>query len=59
MTYCEYCYRILKAETEKFDAIYEDYIINLIGTAGLTELRSNELLEPCGIVHERALYALR
>lgn len=59
MSYCEYCYRILKDATVGFDAVYEDYIINLIGAAGLAELRSNNLLEPCGIVHERTLYAVR
>lgn len=59
VTYCEYCYQILKNATKGFDAVYEDYIINLVGEAGLTELRSNDLLEPCGIIHERTLYALR
>lgn len=58
MTYCDYCYRILKIDSKELDAMYEDYIINLIGVAGLTELRSNSLLEPCGIVLGRQLYAL-
>lgn len=58
MTYCDYCYRILKIDSTGMDAIYEDYIINRIGVAGLTELRSNGLLEPCGVVQGRQLYAL-
>ena len=58
MTYAEYCYQILKSDTKGLDAMYEDYIIHLIGIAGLTELRGNSLLEPCGIVLGRQLYAL-
>lgn len=58
MTYCENCYQILKLESENLDAIYEDYIIHLIGVAGLTELRGRNLLEPCGVVNGRPLYVL-
>ena len=58
MTYAEYCYQILKSSENGLDAMYEDYIIHLIGVAGLTELRGNHLLEPCGIVLGRQLYAL-
>jgi hypothetical protein len=58
MTYADYCYQILKSDSKAFDAVYEDYIINLIGVAGLTELRGNGLLEPCGIVLGRQLYTL-
>ena len=58
MTYAEYCYQILKSAEKGLDAMYEDYIIHLIGVAGLTELRGNSLLEPCGIVLGRQLYAL-
>lgn len=58
MTYADYCYQILKSDMSGLDAMYEDYIIRLIGVAGLTELRGNHLLEPCGIVLGRQLYAL-
>lgn len=58
MTYCEYCYDILKLDAKGLDAMYEDYIIHVIGVAGLTELRTNNLLEPCGVVHGRHLYAI-
>lgn len=58
MTYAEYCYEILKRDAKGLDAMYEDYIIHVIGVAGLTELRTNNLLEPCGVVHGRHLYAL-
>lgn len=58
MNYADYCYQILKSDAKALDAVYEDYIIHLIGVAGLTELRGNHLLEPCGIIHGRQLYAL-
>ena len=58
MTYADFCYQILKSASDGLDAMYEDYIINLIGVAGLTELRGNSLLEPCGIVLGRQLYTL-
>ncbi len=58
MTYADYCYQILKSDAKALDAVYEDYIIHLIGVAGLTELRGNHLLEPCGIIHDRQLYTL-
>ena len=58
MTYADYCYQILKSDAKALDAVYEDYIIHLIGVAGLTELRGNSLLEPCGIINDRQLYTL-
>lgn len=58
MTYADYCYQILKSNEKGLDSMYEDYIINLIGVAGLTELRGNHLLEPCGIVLGHQLYVL-
>lgn len=58
MTYAEYCYQILKSSDKGLDAMYEDYIIHLIGVAGLSELRGNHLLESCGIVLGRQLYTL-
>lgn len=58
MTYADFCYQILKSDAKALDAVYEDYIIHLIGVAGLTELRGNSLLEPCGIINDRQLYTL-
>lgn len=58
MTYADFCYQILKSDAKALDAVYEDYIIRLIGVAGLTELRGNSLLEPCGVINDRQLYTL-
>ena len=57
-TYVDYVYEIVKNEMGCLDAVYEDYIVHVVGHAGLTELRSNGLLEPCGVVEGRQLYAL-
>ena len=57
-TYLKHVYEIVKHEAKDMDAIYEDYICYLVGVAGLTELRSNDLLESCGVVNGRQLYAL-
>ena len=56
--YIEELYKILKEAVIGLDAIYEEYIINLIGTTGLMALHSNSYLETCGVVNGRQLYAL-
>lgn len=58
MTYADYVYEIVKLEFAKIDALYEDYIIHLIGTIGLKILLKNKCLETCGVVNGRQLYAL-
>lgn len=57
-TYADYVYDIIKEQTEKFDAIYEDYITELVGVFGLNALLDNNLLETCGIVNGKQLYVL-
>lgn len=51
-------YTIVKNESEGFDAIYEDYIVSLVGLYGLLILKGNNLLEACGAVNGRQLYTL-
>lgn len=58
MNYLKYIYLTLKAETFNLDSIYEDYIIQLIGTTGLEELKKANLIESCGIVNGRQLYTI-
>lgn len=56
--YANICLLILKSATdEKLDAVYEDYIIKLVGEHGLSALLKHRLIEPCGIVNGRNLYA--
>lgn len=56
--YVDYVYNIIKFETDGFDAIYKDYIIELVGIFGFNALHQHKLLESCGVVNGRQLYAL-
>lgn len=56
--YVEEVYKALKERVVGLDSIYEDYIITLIGTTGLTALFTNGYLETCGVVNGRQLYVL-
>lgn len=51
-------YKTVKDVCDEFDAIYEDYIVYLVGYEGLHLLQKNRLVETCGVVHGRQLYAL-
>lgn len=51
-------YEIVKNETFGFDAIYEDYIVKLVGADGLNILKENKLVETCGVLNNRQLYVL-
>lgn len=51
-------YDIVKNESVGFDAVYEDYIIELVGEKGLMLLKKNRLLETCGVINNRQLYVL-
>lgn len=48
----------LKAAFPKADAIYEDTIIDICGMEGLLCLREIRLIESCGIIEGRRLYAI-
>ena len=58
MNYLDKVYEIVSRETDGFDAIYEDYILELIGVHGFNELRRNKLLEGCGSINGRSLFVL-
>lgn len=51
-------YETVKNASIGFDAIYEDYIIDLVGLDGFDILRKNKLLESCGSIYDRNLYTL-
>lgn len=51
-------YKTVKDVCGDLDAVYEDYIIYLVGYEGLYVLRENKLVESCGVVNGRKLYAL-
>lgn len=58
MEFVDKLYEVLKEETESFDAVYENYIIDVIGRRGLQTLFENGRLEICGAINGRRLYVL-
>ena len=57
-TYVDYVYEIVKNDTEGMDAIYKDYIIQIVGVHGFNALHEARLLEGCGSVNLRESYVL-
>lgn len=51
-------YDTVKDASKGFDAIYEDYIISLVGEDGFYNLRKAKLLTTCGSINGRNLYTL-
>lgn len=58
MEYVDYVYDIVRLDTEGMDAIYKDYIIQMVGVYGFNALYSEELIEGCGVVNGRQLFVL-
>ena len=58
MDYVDYVYDIVKSDTEGMDAIYKDYIIQMVGVYGFNALYYERLLEGCGVVNDRKLFVL-
>ena len=57
-TYVDYVYDIVRLDCEGMDAIYGDYIKQMVGVYGLNALIEHKLVEGCGIVNGRRLYVL-
>lgn len=58
MTYADYVYKIIKNESRNLDALYQDYILELVGVMGMDALIENKLVETCGVVNGRQLFVL-
>lgn len=58
MRYVDYVYDILKNESRNWDALYQDYVLELIGVIGMQALLENKLIETCGVINGRQLYVL-
>ena len=56
--YVKHVYKMLEDEFTKVDAIYEDYILTIVGLNGLLELKKHRLIEACGNIQGRQLYTL-
>lgn len=59
MRYLDEVYNIVKFNCEGLDAVYGDYITQLVGTHGLNVLIEEKLVETCGVINGRQLYVLR
>lgn len=58
MVYARLVYEIVKNETDGLDAVDKDFIKHCVGIYGLNALLKAKLLERCGVVSGRRLYAL-
>lgn len=58
MKYVDYVYNIVKLDCEGMDAIYKDYIIQIVGAYGFNALYEKRLIESCGVVNGRYLFVL-
>lgn len=58
MRYVDYVYDIVRLDCLEMDAIYGDYIKQMVGVYGLNALREHKLIESCGVVNGRQLYVL-
>ena len=58
MTYADYVYEIVRSECVNWDAIYRDYILELVGVFGLNALIGERMIESCGSVSGRQSYVL-
>lgn len=58
MSYADYVYEIIKNESRNLDAIYQDYILYMVGAMGMQALVENNLVESCGVMNGRLLYVL-
>lgn len=58
MLYSDRVYEIVARETLHMDAIYKDYIIELVGVHGFNELHRNRSIEGCGSINGRSLFVL-
>ena len=56
--FVEYVYHIVRLDTEGMDAIYKDYILQMVGVYGFNALYKERLIEGRGSVNGRALYVL-
>lgn len=58
MRYVDYVYDIVRLDCLEMDAIYGDYIKQMVGVYGLNTLIEHKLIESCGVVNGRQLYVL-
>lgn len=58
MKYVDYIYKIIENESRNWDALYQDFILEMVGAYGMQALLEEKLIESCGVVNGRQLYVL-
>lgn len=58
MDYVDHVYKIVKNEGRNWDALYQDFILEMVGVSGMEALIENKLIESCGVVNGRRLFVL-
>ena len=58
MTFDEFVYLVMMIDTKGMDAIYEDYILELVGKYGFELLKAHGQIECCAEINGRKLYVL-
>lgn len=58
LLYAQYVYETVKQNTVGLVYVYEDYILELVGSEGLHALKEFHFIEGCGVVNLRQLYIL-
>lgn len=56
--FVDYVYDIVRLDCEGMDAIYKDYILQMVGVYGFNALYGSKLLEGCGSINGRPLFVL-
>ena len=56
--FVDHVYDIIKLESDGLDAVYKDFIIHNVGVFGFNALFVHKLIESCGVINGRHLYAL-
>lgn len=58
MKYVDYIYKIIENESRNWDALYQNFILEMVGAYGMQALLEENLIESCGVVNGRQLYVL-
>lgn len=57
-SYISHIHCVLLIEVPDLDAVCEDYILKLVGTFGLKDLKACGLIEPTDVVNGKQMYKI-
>lgn len=58
-SYISHIHCVLLIEVPDLDAVYEDYILKLVGRFGLKDLKACGLIEPTDVVNGKQMYKIK